>query len=61
MNISQPVTALLESVDFTFLSAEEIHALSVRKLDNQTTLDSLLNPVAGGLYDPALGAWGDVV
>jgi hypothetical protein len=61
MNISQPVGTLLDSVDFTFLSAEEIRGLSVRKLDNETTFDSLLNPVPGGLYDPALGAWGDVV
>ncbi|KAI9756426.1 MAG: hypothetical protein M4579_003848 [Chaenotheca gracillima] len=59
MNISQPVASSIGSVDFEFLSTEEIKALSVRKIQNPTTFDTLLNPVPGGLYDPALGAWGD--
>jgi DNA-directed RNA polymerase I subunit RPA1 len=47
-------------VDFAFLSAEEIRTLSVKQIQNPTTFDTLLNPVPGGLYDPALGAWGDI-
>lgn len=59
MNISQPVSSSVESVEFSFLSAEEIRAISVRRIENDNTFDSLLNPVPGGLYDPALGSWGD--
>ncbi|CAK7238444.1 hypothetical protein SEUCBS140593_010694 [Sporothrix eucalyptigena] len=59
MNISQPVASFVESVEFTFLSTEEIRAASVRRIENDSTFDTLLNPVPGGLYDPALGSWGD--
>lgn len=59
MNISQPVSSALDSVEFTFLTDHEIRAISVRKIENESTFDTLLNPVPGGLYDPALGSWGD--
>ena len=59
MNISQPVASAVESVEFTFLSAEEIKAISVGRIQNEQTFDTLNNPVPGGLYDPALGSWGD--
>jgi DNA-directed RNA polymerase I subunit RPA1 len=59
MNISQPVPSAIGSVDFGFLGAAEIKALSVKRIQNSTTFDTLLHPVPGGLYDPALGAWGD--
>ncbi|KAG0651634.1 DNA-directed RNA polymerase I largest subunit [Hyphodiscus hymeniophilus] len=59
MNISQPIPSAIGSVDFSFLSAAEIKALSVKKIQNPLTFDTLLNPVPGGLYDPALGAWSD--
>ncbi|KAK4455581.1 hypothetical protein QBC34DRAFT_390317 [Podospora aff. communis PSN243] len=61
MNISQPVTSALESVEFTFLTPEEIRAISVKRIENDTTFDTLLNPVPGGLYDTALGPWGDAL
>jgi DNA-directed RNA polymerase I subunit RPA1 len=61
MNISQPVGSALEGVDFTTMTPEEIRAMSVRRIENETTFDTLLNPVPGGLYDPALGSWGDVL
>lgn len=61
MNISQPVASALESVEFTFLSPDEIRSISVRKIENDSTFDTLLNPVPGGLYDPALGSWGDAL
>ncbi|KAI1320068.1 beta and beta-prime subunits of DNA dependent RNA-polymerase [Xylariaceae sp. FL0255] len=61
MNISQPISSAIDSVDFDFLTPTEIKAISVKKIDNPTTLDpNLLHPLPGGLYDPALGAWGDV-
>ncbi|KAI0014813.1 beta and beta-prime subunits of DNA dependent RNA-polymerase [Xylariomycetidae sp. FL0641] len=61
MNISQPISSAVDSVDFDFLTPAEIKAISVKKIENPTTFDSLLNPIPGGLYDPALGAWGDCV
>lgn len=59
MNISQPVFSQISGVEFGFLSAEEIRALSVKRITNPTTFDTLLHPVPGGLYDAALGAYGD--
>ncbi|RYP12112.1 hypothetical protein DL765_007481 [Monosporascus sp. GIB2] len=59
MNISQPVSSSIDCVDFDFLTPAEIKAISVKRIENPTTFDSLLNPIPGGLYDPALGAWGD--
>ena len=59
MNISQPVSSSLKSIDLTFLTPEEIRAFSVRRIEQETTFDTLLNPVPGGLYDPVLGSWGD--
>jgi DNA-directed RNA polymerase I subunit RPA1 len=61
MNISQPIPSAIVSVDFDFLTAAEIRSLSVKKIENPTTFDTLLHPVPGGLYDPAMGAWGDIV
>jgi hypothetical protein len=58
MNISQPVSSAIGSVDFGFLSPKEIEAISVRQIENPTTFDSFLNPIPRGLYDPALGAFG---
>ncbi|KZF25200.1 DNA-directed RNA polymeras-like protein I subunit [Xylona heveae TC161] len=59
MNTSQPVASSIGSVQFGFLTSTDVRALSVKQIQNPTTFDSLLNPVPGGLYDPALGAWGD--
>jgi hypothetical protein len=59
MNISQPVPSAIGSVDFGFLTEEEVENLSVKQIQNPTTFDTLLHPVPGGLYDLALGAWGD--
>lgn len=60
MNISQPIASHIGSVEFGRLSPEEIRAFSVKKIVNPTTFDTLLHPVPGGLYDAALGAWGDI-
>ena len=59
MNISQPIASYIGSVDFGFLTSQDIKALSVKRIQNPTTFDTLLLPVPGGLYDSALGAWGD--
>lgn len=60
MNISQPIASYIGSVDFGFLESEDIKSISVKRIQNPTTFDSLLQPVPGGLYDPALGAWADI-
>ncbi|KAK4692470.1 DNA-directed RNA polymerase I subunit RPA1, partial [Lecanoromycetidae sp. Uapishka_2] len=59
MNISQPVASNIGSVEFGFLSSEDIKTLSVKRVQNPLTFDELLHPVPGGLYDAALGAWSD--
>ncbi|KAI1178150.1 DNA-directed RNA polymerase I subunit RPA1 [Nemania sp. FL0916] len=61
MNISQPISSAIDTVDFDFLSPAEIRAISVKRIENPTTFDSLLNPIPGGLYDPALGSWGESI
>lgn len=59
MNTSLPVSSAISGVEFGFLPSEEIKALSVKRITNPTTFDTLLNPVPGGLYDAALGQFGD--
>jgi DNA-directed RNA polymerase I subunit RPA1 len=59
MNISQPIASSVGKVGFSFLTPDEIKALSVKRIQNPETFDTLLTPVPGGLYDTSLGAWGD--
>lgn len=56
---ARPVASSISGVEFTVFSDEEIKKLSVKRIHNTPTLDSFNNPVPGGLYDPAMGAWGD--
>jgi DNA-directed RNA polymerase I subunit RPA1 len=32
----------------------------VKRIQNPLTFDTLLHPIPSGLYDPALGAWGNI-
>jgi DNA-directed RNA polymerase beta' subunit len=59
MNTSQPTSSAIQAVEFGFLSAKDVRQLSVKRITNPTTFDSLLHPVAAGLHDPALGAFLD--
>ncbi|KAF1832344.1 beta and beta-prime subunits of DNA dependent RNA-polymerase [Decorospora gaudefroyi] len=59
MNTYQPTTAAINGVGFGFLSTDDIRSLSVKRITNPTTFDSLLHPVPGGLHDAALGAFLD--
>ncbi|KAJ7566178.1 hypothetical protein O6H91_02G091400 [Diphasiastrum complanatum] len=52
---SEVVSQVVESVNFSFYTDEEVRAISVKKITNPILLDNLGNPVAGGLYDSALG------
>jgi DNA-directed RNA polymerase I subunit RPA1 len=56
MNITQPVSSHISNVGFGLLSTEEIKALSVRKITNPQTVNSLLHATVNGLYDPSLGS-----
>ncbi|KAK2737010.1 hypothetical protein FQN55_001342 [Onygenales sp. PD_40] len=58
-SFTRPVSSSIGEVNFGVLSNEEIKTVSVKRIYNTPTLDSFNNPVPGGLYDPALGAWGD--
>lgn len=60
-SFTRPVSSTVSGLDFEILSSEEIKSISVKRIHNTPTLDSFNNPVPGGLYDPALGAWGDHV
>lgn len=59
MNTSQGVDAQINGVEFGLFSADDIRTLSVKRITNPTTFDSLLHPVPGGLHDPSLGAFLD--
>jgi DNA-directed RNA polymerase I subunit RPA1 len=60
-NFARPIASFIEGIDFGILSNDDVRAISVKRINNTPTLDSFNNPVPGGLYDPALGAWGDHV
>ncbi|PKY08955.1 beta and beta-prime subunits of DNA dependent RNA-polymerase [Aspergillus campestris IBT 28561] len=60
-NFARPVASTISGVDFGVYSEEDVKAVSVKRIHNTPTLDSFNNPVPGGLYDSAMGAWGDHV
>lgn len=56
---SQGVTNSVKAVGFSFLTSDELLRSSRVKITNPILLNPLLNPVSGGLYDPALGPLDD--
>ncbi|KAH8698596.1 putative DNA-directed RNA polymerase I subunit [Talaromyces proteolyticus] len=58
-SFARPVASSLASVDFSVYSSDDIKKISVKRIFNTPSLDTLHNPVPSSLYDPALGAWGD--
>ncbi|PWY66439.1 beta and beta-prime subunits of DNA dependent RNA-polymerase [Aspergillus heteromorphus CBS 117.55] len=58
---TRPVASSIAGIDFGVYNDVDIKAISVKRIHNLPTLDSFNNPVPGGLYDPAMGAWGDHV
>ncbi|ODM18657.1 hypothetical protein SI65_05274 [Aspergillus cristatus] len=58
---ARPVASSIGGIDFGVYSNDDVKAISVKRIHNTPTLDTFNNPVPGGLYDPALGAWGDHV
>ncbi|KAF1915984.1 hypothetical protein BDU57DRAFT_515812 [Ampelomyces quisqualis] len=59
MNTHLPTASAIQRVEFGFLSTLDVRTLSVKRITNPTTFDSLLHPVAGGLHDASLGAFLD--
>ena len=58
--VSNPALArTISSVGFGALSGDEVKHISVKRVTNSSTFDSLLHPLPGGLYDPAFGAFLD--
>ncbi|WRT67829.1 uncharacterized protein IL334_004803 [Kwoniella shivajii] len=55
MDISHSIHSEVTSLSFSFLSSDDVKAISVKKLDNPILLDNLNLPTRGGLYDPKLG------
>ncbi|WVQ96644.1 hypothetical protein IAU59_003749 [Kwoniella sp. CBS 9459] len=55
MDIAHSIHSEITSLSFSFLSADDVKAISVKKLDNPILLDNLNLPTRGGLYDPKLG------
>lgn len=51
----QAASTTVESVSFSFLTAEDIRKISVKKITKSDLLDINDRPVVDGLYDPALG------
>ncbi|KAF7850854.1 hypothetical protein BT93_L4940 [Corymbia citriodora subsp. variegata] len=52
---AEGVSEFVESVRFGFLTDEEVRKHSCVKVTNAVLLDNVERPVAGGLYDPAMG------
>ncbi len=55
MDISHSISSEISSVSFSFLTSDDIRAISVKQIDNPILLDNLNLPNIGGLYDPKLG------
>ncbi|KAG5437996.1 hypothetical protein PCANB_000343 [Pneumocystis canis] len=55
MNIAQPVSEEVSSVNFGFYTSQEIEKISVKQIVNPVIFDYLGHPSKGGLYDLALG------
>lgn len=59
MPLEQAASEVVDSVRFSFYTAEEIRKISVKKITKPELLDSKNAPVPDGLYDPALGPIND--
>lgn len=55
MDIAHPIHTEISSLSFSFLSTDDVRAMSVKQCDNPILLDNLNLPNKGGLYDPKLG------
>lgn len=57
MDIARPTGSEVVSVDFAFLTSNDIKQLSVKQVTSPGVFDRLGHPLSGGLYDLSLGAF----
>ena len=55
MDHSRAIPSHIGAASFTFLTPEEVRAISVRQVVNPVLFDGANAPADGGLYDPAFG------
>jgi DNA-directed RNA polymerase I subunit RPA1 len=55
MDITRAISSSIAGTSFSFLSSDEVRAMSVKQITNPILLDNTQTPTAGGLYDPSLG------
>jgi DNA-directed RNA polymerase I subunit RPA1 len=55
MDIAHSINSQAAGLSFSFLTSDDVKAISVKKIDNPLLLDNLGLPTRGGLYDPKLG------
>lgn len=55
MDIAHSLHTEVAGLSFSFLTSDDVKAISVKKIDNPILLDNLNMPTKGGLYDPKLG------
>lgn len=55
MDISHSLHSEVSSVSFSFLTSDDVRAISVKQIEEPILLDNLNQPTKGGLYDPLLG------
>lgn len=55
MDHSRAIPSHIGAASFTFLTPEEVRAISVRQVVNPVLFDGANAPAYGGLYDPAFG------
>lgn len=55
MDPTVPISGRIGAASFSFLSADEIRAISVKPVTNPVLFDGANLPTDGGLYDPCFG------
>ena len=55
MDITRAIPSHICAAAFSFLTPEEVRAISVRQVVNPVLFDGANAPTVGGLYDPAFG------
>lgn len=55
-NLLQGASESVKAVAFSFMTEEEVRKHSAVKVTASILLDGMGRPVAGGLYDPAMGS-----
>lgn len=54
--LANPIASATGGLEFSRLTSEEVRKISAKRIHVTPALDTMLGPIPGGLYDPALGA-----